>query len=145
MVGTKQIDPVLWGIHHPAATPPHEEPMQRVIMSAVIGLQCFLGLLAAPPAQAATVTNRDAKEYKLTVLEGDKAQHLMLKPSGVLQDVCPKGCIVRLNDSENDEYELEGTEIVSIEDGYLYYDVPDVAPGAPGAAAPTPAPEPKKQ
>jgi hypothetical protein len=122
--------------------------MQRNAKSAVLGLQCFLGFLAVTPVHAATVTNRDAKEYKLTVLEGDKSQNHTLKPSGVLQDVCPKGCIVRLNDSENDEYELEGTEIVSIEDGYLYYDVPDVAPGAPaapGTAAPAPGGEPKKQ
>jgi hypothetical protein len=135
--------------------------MQKFVMSAAIGLS----FLAAAPSQAATVTNRDAKDYKLTVLEGDKSQSHTLKPSSVLQDVCPKGCIVRLNDSENDEYELEGTEIVSIEDGYLYYDVPDAVPGAPpagsgaaGAAAPgatppagappasaPPASEPKKQ
>ena len=125
--------------------------MRRVIMSALAGAV----VLAIAPAEAATVTNRDAKDYKLTVLEGDKAQHHTLKPSAILQDVCPKGCIVRLNDSENDEYELEGTEIVSIEDGYLYYDVPDAVPGAPpaqsggiGTPPPTPAPapgaEPKK-
>ena len=142
--------------------------MHRLMMSALAGLTLAaqtlvaltlvaLTLVAMSPAEAATVTNRDAKEYKLTVLEGDKAQHHVLKPSAVLPDLCPKGCIVRLNDSENDEYELEGTEIVSIEDGYLYYDVPDAIPGpAPGqtpgqggatpAPAPTPAPggEPKK-
>ena len=134
--------------------------MHRLLMSAMAGLTLLaIGPLKIAPAQAATVTNRDAKEYKLTVLEGDKAQHHILKPSAVLPDVCPKGCIVRLNDSENDEYELEGTEIVSIEDGYLYYDVPDVpAPGSSGvpqgqsspggapAPAPPPAPgsEPKK-
>lgn len=123
--------------------------MHRRMMSGL----ALLALLAIAPlaitcAQAATVTNRDAKEYKLTVLEGDKAQHHVLKPSAVLPDLCPKGCIVRLNDSENDEYELEGTEIVSIEDGYLYYDVPDAVPGpAPGqgpgqGAAPAPSPSP---
>jgi hypothetical protein len=101
--------------------------MHRRVLGATIGMALF----ATTGGQAATVTNRDAKDYKLTVLEGDKAQHHTLKPSGVLQNVCPKGCIVRLNDSENDEYELEGTEIVSIEDGYLYYDVPDIVPGAP--------------
>ena len=117
--------------------------MQNFIRMVVFGLCLF----ALSPTQAATITNRDAKDYKLTVLEGDKAQHHTLKPSGILQDVCPKGCIVRLNDSENDEYELEGTEIVSIEDGYLYYDVLDATPGAPGgtAGAPPASSEPKKQ
>ena len=119
--------------------------MQNRIVTIAVGFSLAVGFAAAQPAatQAATVTNRDAKDYKLTLLEGDKSQNLTLKPSAVLQDVCPKGCIVRLNDSENDEYELEGTEIVSIEDGYLYYDVPDAGPGggapAPGAAAPPPA------
>ena len=134
--------------------------MDISIKSACAGL-CLLATTSfcATTASAAPVTNRDTKEYKLTVLEGDKAQHHALKPSSVLQDVCPKGCIVRLNDSENDEYELEGTEIVSIEDGYLYYDVPDAVPGPPpaggtppagnapgGGSAPAPAPggEPKK-
>ena len=111
--------------------------MHRQMMSALVGLTLFaIAPLTVTWAQAATVTNRDAKEYKLTVLEGDKAQHHTLKPSAVLPDVCPKGCIVRLNDSENDEYELEGTEIVSIEDGYLYYDVPDAVPGAPQGQGP---------
>lgn len=116
--------------------------MQNRIVTIAVGFSVAVGLAFATSsaAPAATVTNRDAKDYKLTLLEGDKAQHMTLKPSAVLQDICPKGCIVRLNDSENDEYELEGTEIVSIEDGYLYYDVPDAGPGggapAPGAAAP---------
>lgn len=129
--------------------------MQRTIMTVVVSAL----VVAATAAHAATVTNRDAKDYKLTILEGDKAQHHTLKPAAILADVCPKGCIVRLNDSENDEYELEGTELVSIEDGYLYYDVPDAATPAPGAApssgttgpagtppagAPAPSGEPKK-
>ena len=123
--------------------------MHRLLMSMLASLTVLtIPPLASTGAEAATVTNRDAKEYKLTVLEGDKAQHHVLKPSAVLPDLCPKGCIVRLNDSENDEYELEGTEIVSIEDGYLYYDVPDAVPGpAPGqgpgqGAAPAPSPSP---
>lgn len=82
-------------------------------------------------AQAVSITNRDDKEYKLTVIEGDAKQDHVLKPSGVLEGVCMKGCVIRLNDSENDEYELEGPEVVSIEEGYLYYDGPDV-PAEPG-------------
>lgn len=80
---------------------------------------------AASVAAGVSITNRDEKDHKLTVMEGQaKADHV-LKPSQVLEGICEKGCIVRLNDSENDEYELEGTEIVSIEEGYLYYDGPE--------------------
>ncbi len=66
-----------------------------------------------------------------------------MKPSAVLEGICAKGCVIRLNDSENDEYELKGSEVVSIEDGYLYYDGPAAEavpkaddadqPAAPGA------------
>jgi hypothetical protein len=92
--------------------------------------------LVAGTAAAASLTNRDEREHRITVIEGDSKQDHVLKPSAVLDGICQKGCIVRLNDSDNDEYELEGLEIVSIEDGYLYYDGPDTpvepAPGEPG-------------
>ncbi|MEI9900011.1 MAG: hypothetical protein WDN31_07525 [Hyphomicrobium sp.] len=38
--------------------------------------------------------------------------------------------MIRLNDSQKDEYELKGSEVVSIEGGYLYYD------GPPASAVP---------
>lgn len=98
---------------------------------------------AAGADAAVSVTNRDDKDHKLTLVEADgatKTDHT-LKPNQVLEGVCAKGCILRLNDSEEDEYELEGTEIVSIEDGYLYYDLPEGQPDKPAAgAATTPAP-----
>jgi hypothetical protein len=84
-------------------------------------------------AFAVSVTNRDDKAYKVTVIEGDAKQDHTVAPAGVIQGVCLKGCLIRLGDSQNDEYELEGTEVVSIEDGYLYYDGPaastETAPG----------------
>ena len=102
-------------------------------------------------ASAISVTNRDDKEHKLTIIEGDAKVDQVLKPSGSIEGVCLKGCVIRLSDSENDEYELEGTEVVSIEDGYLYYDGPDqgaeVVPGAkaqpPSSQPPAPVDPPK--
>ena len=100
-------------------------------------------LLATGAAAAVSVTNRDDKGHKVTVIEGDSRKEHSLKPLEVLEGICAKGCIIRLNDSENDEYELEGTEVVSIEDGYLYYDGPDApAEASPGAGA---KPEPQKK
>lgn len=87
-------------------------------------------LIAGRAEAAVSVTNRDDKAHKLTVIEGDSKKDIQIKPSEVIEGICAKGCFIRLNDSENDEYELEGTEIVSIEDGYLYYDGPDTAPDA---------------
>ena len=109
-------------------------------------------VLAGTSASAAiSITNRDDKEHKLTIIEEDgktKADHV-LKGNAVLENVCKAGCVVRLNDSEEDEYELEGTEVVSIEDGYLYYDGPDAPadnqPGTPAPGQPPAAPPPAKK
>jgi hypothetical protein len=65
-------------------------------------------------------------------VEGEKKADHMLKPRQVLENICAKGCVVRLNDNEDDEYELEVSDVVSIEDGALYYDSPD--PSDQGAA-----------
>lgn len=90
-------------------------------------------------AQAVSVTNRDDKEVKVSVIEGENKTDHVLKPAEVLDGVCQKGCVIRLNDSENDEYELEGTEVVSVEEGYLYYDGPDgdAEPESQGSGEPS--------
>jgi transcription elongation GreA/GreB family factor len=87
-------------------------------------------LLMTSAASAATVTNRDANEVKIILIEGDVRQEKLLSPGKVLDGVCQKGCIVRFNDSGNDEYELSGSDAVSVEEGFLYYDNP-VGDGAP--------------
>lgn len=101
---------------------------------------CLVGSFAllclADSASAITVSNRDDKEHKLTIIEGEVKKDLTLAPASVQENLCMKGCVVRLNDSENDEYELEGTEVVSIEDGYLYYDGPETPADQPAAAPP---------
>lgn len=102
---------------------------------------CTLAAGLSSAAGAVSITNRDDHDQKITIVEGAQSKDQVLKPQGVVEGICSKGCVVRLNDSEDDEYELEGNEIVSIEDGYLYYDGPDAssesAPAEKGA-------EPKK-
>ncbi len=100
-------------------------------------------VVASTAANAISITNRDDKDHKITVIEGETKTDHALKATAAVENICMKGCIVRLNDSENDEYELEGTEVVSIEDGYLYYDGPDapaetMPPAAPAPGAPAP-------
>jgi len=94
-------------------------------------------LSSSTAAHAVSITNRDEHDHKVTIIEGDtKADHL-LKPSQVLNGICAKGCIVRLNDDEDDEYKLEADDVVSIEDGSLYYDKPDTPAGTtPDQGAP---------
>jgi hypothetical protein len=101
-------------------------------------------LLLTSTAEAVTITNRDDKEVKLTIIEGDARQDQTLSSGKVLDGVCQKGCIVRLNDSDNDEYELEGSEAVSVEEGFLYYDSP-LEEGAPQGGSTGPVEKKKSQ
>jgi len=99
-----------------------------------------LSLGAGAADAAVTLVNRDDKDHKLTVIEdsGAKNTEHVLKPSQVLEGICEKGCVVRINDSDEDEYELEPGDKVSIEEGYLYYDEPEAAQQGAGGAAPPP-------
>jgi len=96
----------------------------------VIAATATAALYWVPSACASSITNRDSKDWKVTVIEGETTKGHVLVPSAALEGICLKGCVVRLNDNEKDEYELKGSEEVSIEDGYLYYD------GPPASAVP---------
>jgi hypothetical protein len=85
-------------------------------------------------SEAASLANRDDQDHKITIIEGEASADQVLKPNQALEGICPKGCVVRLNDNEDDEYQLEATDVVSVEDGYLYYDTPEATP--PPNAAP---------
>jgi hypothetical protein len=89
-------------------------------MMAVIGLT-----LSVSVAHGASISNRDERDWKVTVIEGEAKADLVLKPSQTLSDVCLKGCTIRVNDSENDDYRLAGGDAVVIEDGTVFYDTPD--------------------
>ena len=114
--------------------------MTRTVPAAL----AIAALLTTSAAYAVTVTNRGDKDVKLTVIEGEAKQDQSLPPGKVLEGVCQKGCIIRLTDSENDEYELEGSEAVSVEEGFLYYDSP-VGDGAPQDGSAPPPGDGKKQ
>jgi hypothetical protein len=89
---------------------------------AVIGL-----LVSVSVAHGASISNRDERDYTVTIIEGEaKADH-ELKPSQTLSDVCLKGCTIRVNGSEDDDYRLAGSDAVSIEDGTVFYDTPDTS------------------
>lgn len=88
----------------------------------VTAIGSIAALLMTSAASAVTITNRDVNEMKVSVIEGATKQDHILAGGKALGGVCEKGCIIRLNDGETDEYELEGPEVVSIEGGFLYYD-----------------------
>jgi hypothetical protein len=96
-----------------------------------------VGLVAGvAAAHAASITNRDERDHAVTIIEGEaKADH-MLRPSQTLSDVCLKGCTIRMNRSEDDDYLLFGGDAVSIEDGTVFYDTPDASSGPASPRAP---------
>ena len=96
----------------------------------VVAVSLSVALIWPPAAYASSITNRDDKDYKVSVIEENAATSHVLRPSASLKGVCDKGCVIRLNDNAKDEYELKGSDVVSIEDGYLYYD------GPPASAVP---------
>ena len=106
---------------------------------AAIGLLLGVSVAHVSAALGASISNRDERDYTVTIIEGEaKADHA-LKPAQTLSDVCLKGCTMRLNGSEDDAYLLAGSDAVSIEDGTVFYDqaeTPDSA--APSAAGKRP-------
>ncbi|MEM9029173.1 MAG: hypothetical protein AAGC70_12470 [Pseudomonadota bacterium] len=92
-----------------------------------------LGVLAwagsAASAVSATISNGDAKTYQLRVTGKSGSRSEMLGPGKTIREICTKGCVVRLNDDPNNEWELEGDERVTIEDGLVFYDGPENKPG----------------
>ena len=107
-------------------------PMRLACAVGVVGL-----LLSNAAAHAASITNRDDRDHKVTIIEGDTKTDHVMKPAQVLTGVCAKGCTVRLDEDEEEEYQLEADDVVSIEEDSLYYDNPD----APAAPAPATAPK----
>lgn len=100
--------------------------MSRWAVAASLGV----ALIGSPGAFASSITNRDGTDHKVSIIEGNAAADHILRPSATLPGICMRGCVIRLNDSQKDEYELNGSEVVSIEGGYLYYD------GPPASAVP---------
>jgi hypothetical protein len=101
---------------------------------ALIGL-----LLSGSAAHAASITNRDEVDRKVTIIEAETKADYVLQPSQALNDVCAKGCTIRLDDGEDDEYVLEADDVVSIEDGSLYYDTPATPDPPPAGGVKPPA------
>ena len=98
----------------------------------VVGALGFV-LSSIAAADAASITNRDDRDHKVTIVEGDTKTDHTVKPSQVLTDICAKGCTVRLDDDADEEYQLEANDVVSIEEDSLYYDNPET-PATPALA-----------
>jgi hypothetical protein len=110
-------------------------PLRRMPQRLVSTVGAILFLSSSTAAHAVTITNRDDLDHKVTVVEGETRTDHVLKPAQVLSGICAKGCTIHLNDDEEEEYQLEADDVVSIEEGSLYYDNPET----PAGPAPAPA------
>jgi hypothetical protein len=101
----------------------------------VVPAAALLTVLLATSAGAVSVTNRDGGDHKVTVIEGDTRQDHVVRPGASLEGICTKGCLLRLDDSAEDPYELEGPEITWIEGGELLEEQLDEAAEPPSGEA----------
>jgi hypothetical protein len=85
-------------------------------------LVMVLSVMAVSPAHALKLTNRDATELMLTINENTSSRQQAVKPSETLEGICNGGCTIQIKDGE--EYEFDGNEIVSIEEGLMFLDEP---------------------
>lgn len=95
----------------------------------------LLLVAATTSAEAVKLTNRDAVDHKIVVIEGDKKNTITVK-AGAEIGLCDTGCVVEIESGE--QFELTGTEIVSYEDNFLYDDspVPEEGPMPGGEGEP---------
>ena len=90
----------------------------RVVDLAGLGALC--GLLCAGPAEALTISNVDPDAHTITVTVGSDSKQLTVEPEKEVDAACADGCKVKLENGE--EYDLKGSEAVSIEDGVIFVD-----------------------
>jgi hypothetical protein len=81
-----------------------------------------LSLATVSPVLALKLTNRDAIDQKLTITENSATREQTLKPTESVEGFCAGGCTIQIQNGE--EYEFDGNEVVSIEEGLLYLDEP---------------------
>ena len=83
---------------------------------------CLAALATTSPAQALQLTNRDTADHKIALTEPSGTQEVMIKQAQVIDGICKAGCTMKMADGE--EYEFDGNEIVSIEEGLMFLDEP---------------------
>ena len=115
--------------------------MSRYVIAALL----MTTPLFTTAAFAVTVKNLDETEYKVTVVEGSIPQDMSVKPGASLEGICLKGCLLRLNGNTEQPYELEGTEVTTIEKGQLWGEdqeppVPELSGEPDGTSSPSPPP-----
>lgn len=92
---------------------------------AILGF-LIAAFLSPSAVHSASITNRDDTDHTVTIIEGSSQEQHVLKPSEALDGICKKGCLIRLDGNKDDPFELQGSDVTSIEEGQLYDDGPEV-------------------
>ena len=100
-------------------------------------LMCLAAFAGASQAEALQLTNRDTADHKIAMTEPAGAQEVLIKPSQVIDGICKTGCTMKMADGE--EYEFDGNEVVSIEEGLMFLDEPADGNSAASSATDDPA------
>ncbi len=104
--------------------------LSKVIPAGVSALLCM-----ASTASAVSISNREDTAQKLTVIVGEARKNHVIKPEETLDGVCKSGCLLRLNnDVRDDPYELQGSDVISIEDGEVWLEDAGEASASPSDA-----------
>ncbi len=74
-------------------------------------------LVSLGGANAISLTNRDPSDQKIVLIEGEKQSERVLK-AGEKVALCESSCVIRLPGGE--DYEFDGPETVSLEEGLLF-------------------------
>ena len=85
--------------------------------------------LMATSASALTISNRDARAYKLEINQDGKTNTVEIQPNEELKDVCQSACQITI-EGDPEPYELEVADVVQIEEGQFYF--ADEAPAQEG-------------
>jgi hypothetical protein len=108
----------------------------KMIMGAALA-----GVVFATAAQAATITNNEAKPMSFKVQSGEKQQAFTLNPSDTVaidDALCPESCVLALQNG--DEFEFAFNEDLVLEQGAVY-----VNPPSQGGAGDQGQPQPQQQ
>ena len=87
-----------------------------------IAFLAILAIATSSPAKALKITNHDATAQKMTINENNGSRETTLAPSESIEGFCNGGCSIKMDGGE--EYEFDGNEIVSIEEGLMFLDEP---------------------
>lgn len=97
--------------------------LRRRFGAACVAAVALTVMVGPQAAQSSTLTNADAKPYELRIEARTGGRVVTVAPQQKIEALCPEGCTMTLVGVDDATYRLEGTEMVTIEQGgVVYYD-----------------------